>query len=174
MKSGTIPIRRALISVSDKDNLNDLAKFLEGLGVDLVSSGGTARYLKKEGLKVTEVSDLTGFPEVLNGRVKTLHPKIHAPILFDRDDAVSTKELKKMGSEAIDLVVVNLYPFETILRGNAPRKNIIENIDIGGVALMRAAAKNFDHVMIISDTKDYIELKKELIMFKGCTRRKTR
>ena len=174
MKSGTIPIRRALISVSDKDNLNDLAKFLESLGIDLVSTGGTARYLKKGGLRVTEVSDLTGFPEILNGRVKTLHPKVHAPILFDRNDAVSTKELKKMDSEAIDLVVVNLYPFETTLRGNASRKNIIENIDIGGVALMRAAAKNFDHVMIISDTKDYIELKKELTMFKGCTRHKTR
>ena len=174
MKSGTIPIRRALISVSNKDNLNDLAKFLESLGIDLVSTGGTARYLKKGGLRVTEVSDLTGFPEILNGRVKTLHPKVHAPILFDRNDAVSTKELKKMDSEAIDLVVVNLYPFETTLRGNASRKNIIENIDIGGVALMRAAAKNFDHVMIISDTKDYIELKKELTMFKGCTRHKTR
>ena len=174
MKSGTIPIRRALISVSDKDNLNDLAKFLESLGIDLVSTGGTARYLKKGGLRVTEVSDLTGFPEILNGRVKTLHPKVHAPILFDRNDAVSTKELKKMDSEAIDLVVVNLYPFETILRANAPRKNIIENIDIGGVALMRAAAKNFDHVTVISDTEDYIELKEELIMFKGCTRRKTR
>ncbi len=174
MKSGTIPIRRALISVSDKDCLNDLAKFLEGLGVDLVSTGGTASYLKKEGLKVTEVSDLTGFPEILNGRVKTLHPKVHAPILFDRDDAVSSKELKKMGSEAIDLVVVNLYPFETILRGKALRKDIIENIDIGGVALIRAAAKNFDHVMVISDTKDYFELKKELTIYQGSTRRITR
>ena len=174
MKSGKVQIRRALISVSDKDNLNDLAKFLEGLGVDLVSTGGTAYYLKKEGFKVTEVSDLTGFPEILNGRVKTLHPKVHAPILFDRDDAISTKELKKMGSEAIDLVVVNLYPFETILKGKAHRKDIIENIDIGGVALMRAAAKNFDHVMIISDTEDYIKLKKELTTFKGCTRRVTR
>ena len=116
MKSGIIPIRRALISVSNKDNLNDLAKFLESLGIDLVSTGGTARYLKKGGLRVTEVSDLTGFPEILNGRVKTLHPKVHAPILFDRNDAVSTKELKKMDSEAIDLVVVNLYPFETTLK----------------------------------------------------------
>ena len=174
MKSGTIPIRRALISVSDKDNLNDLAKFLESLGIDLVSTGGTARHLKKEGLKVTEVSDMTGFPEILNGRVKTLHPKVHAPILFDRDDAVSTKELKKIGSEAIDLVVVNLYPFESFLKGKAPRKDIIENIDIGGVALMRAAAKNFDHVVIISDPKDYMKLKKELTRFQGCTRRITR
>ena len=97
MKSGIIPIRRALISVSDKNNLIDLAKFLEGFGVDLVSTGGTAQYLKKEGLKAKEVSDLTGFPEILNGRVKTLHPKVHAPILFDRDDAVSAKELKKNG-----------------------------------------------------------------------------
>ena len=174
MKSGIIPIRRALISVSDKNNLIDLAKFLEGFGVDLVSTGGTAQYLKKEGLKAKEVSDLTGFPEILNGRVKTLHPKVHAPILFDRDDAVSTKELKKMGSEGIDLVVVNLYPFETILRGKALSKDIIENIDIGGVALMRAAAKNFDHVMIISDPKDYIDLQKELTTFQGCTRQITR
>ena len=174
MKSGILPIRRALISVSEKHNLNDLAIFLEGMGVDIVSTGGTASYLKKEGLKVKEVSDLTGFPEVLNGRVKTLHPKVHAPILFDRDDVVSAKELKKMGSKPIDLVVVNLYPFETILRNKAPKKDIIENIDIGGVALMRAAAKNFEHVMIISDPSDYIELKKELTNFQGCTRRKTR
>ena len=97
MKSGILPIRRALISVSEKNNLNDLAKFLVGMGVDLVSTGGTASYLKKEGLKVKEVSDLTGFPEILNGRVKTLHPKVHAPILFDRDDDVGAKELKKMG-----------------------------------------------------------------------------
>ena len=110
MKSGTTRIRRALISVSDKTNLKDLGKFLEGLGVELVSTGGTARYLKKVGLKVKEVSDITGFPEILNGRVKTLHPKVHAPILFDRDDTVSIKELRKMGSQAIDLVVVNLYP----------------------------------------------------------------
>ena len=118
------------------------------------------------GLKVKEVSDLTGFPEILNGRVKTLHPKVHAPILFDRDDTVSAKELRKMGSKAIDLVVVNLYPFETILKSKAPRKDIIDNIDIGGVALMRAAAKNFDHVMVISDPTDYIQLKKELTNFK--------
>ena len=97
MKSGIIPIRRALISVSDKDNLNDLAKFLEGMNVDIISTGGTASYLKKEGLKVKEVSDLTEFPEILNGRVKTLHPKVHAPILFDRDDALSAMELKKNG-----------------------------------------------------------------------------
>ncbi len=174
MRSGTIPIRRALISVSDKQNLEDLGKFLEGLGIDLVSTGGTAQYLKKKGLNVKEVGDLTGFPEILNGRVKTLHPKVHAPILFDRDNSVSVKELKKMGSKAIDLVVVNLYPFETILKRRTSRKEIIENIDIGGVALMRAAAKNFDHVMVISDPKDYIELKKELKNFQGCTRRKTR
>ena len=174
MKSGTTPIRRALLSVSDKTNLEDLGKFLEGLGVELVSTGGTARYLKKVGLKVKEVSDITGFPEILNGRVKTLHPKVHAPILFDRDDTGSIKELRKMGSKAIDLVVINLYPFETILKKRAPRKDIIDNIDIGGVALMRAAAKNFDHVMVISDPTDYIQLKKELTNFQGCTRQKTR
>ena len=174
MKSEIIPIRRALISVSDKHNLIDLGKFLDCLSVEIVSTGGTARYLKKEGLNVKEVSDLTGFPEVLNGRVKTLHPKVHAPILLDRDDKVSVKELKKMDSKPIDLVVVNLYPFETTLTGKGSRKDIIENIDIGGVALMRAAAKNFDHVMVISDPKDYVELKKELKNFGGCTRRKTR
>ena len=117
MKSGTTPIRRALISVSDKTNLKDLGKFLERLGVEIVSTGGTARYLKKVGLKVKEVSDITGFPEILNGRVKTLHPKVHAPILFDRDDKVSVTELKKMDSKPIDLVVCNLYPFEAILTG---------------------------------------------------------
>ena len=173
-KLGTLPIRRALISVSQKNNLKDLANFLTGMGVDIVSTGGTASYLKKEGLKVKEVSDLTGFPEILNGRVKTLHPKVHAPILFDRNDAASAKELKKLGCKAIDLVVVNLYPFEKTLRSKAPRKDIIENIDIGGVALMRAAAKNFEHVMVVSDPGDYIELKKELTSFQGCTRRITR
>ena len=170
MKSGTTPIRRTLISVSDKTNLEDLGKFLEGLGVELVSTGGTARYLKKVGLKVKEVSDITGFPEILNGRVKTLHPKVHAPILFDRDDTGSIKELRKMGSKAIDLVVINLYPFETILKSRAPRKDIIDNIDIGGVALMRAAAKNFDHVMVISDPTEYIELKLSLIHISEPTR----
>ena len=130
MKPGILPIRRALISVSEKSNLKDLASFLEGRGVEIVSTGGTASYLKKEGLKVKEVSDLTGFPEILNGRVKTLHPKVHAPILFDRDDPASAKELKKMGSKAIDLIVVNLYPFETILKSKAPRKDMIENIDM--------------------------------------------
>ena len=174
MKSGILPIRRALISVSEKHNVTDLANFLVDIGVDIVSTGGTASYLKKEGLRVQEVSDLTGFPEILNGRVKTLHPKVHAPILFDRDDDISAKELKKIGAKPIDLVVVNLYPFETILRKKVSRKDIIENIDIGGVALLRAAAKNFDHVMIISDPSDYIELKKELTKFQGCTRRKTR
>ena len=174
MKLGKTPIRRALISVSDKTNLKDLGKFLEGLGIEIVSTGGTARYLKKVGIKVKEVSDLTGFPEILNGRVKTLHPKVHAPILFDRDDMASTKELRKLGSKSIDLVVVNLYPFETVLKSRSSRKNIINNIDIGGVALMRAAAKNFDHVMVISDPKDYIELQEELTNFQGCTRQKTR
>jgi phosphoribosylaminoimidazolecarboxamide formyltransferase/IMP cyclohydrolase len=110
----------------------------------------------------------------LNGRVKTLHPKVHAPILFDRDDEGSVKQLRKMGSNAIDLVIVNLYPFETILSGKGSRKDMIENIDIGGVALMRAAAKNFDHVMVISDPKDYTQLKRELKSFQGCTRLKTR
>ena len=175
MNARIIPIRRALISVSDKHNLIDLGKFLEHLGVDLVSTGGTARFLKKEGLSVKEVSDLTGFPEILNGRVKTLHPKIHAPILFDRDDSSSVKELKKIDANAIDLVIVNLYPFETILKGKAStKKDLIENIDIGGVALMRAAAKNFDHVMVISDPADYIDLKRELKNFQGCTRQRTR
>ncbi len=174
MKSEIVPIRRALISVSNKDSLNDLGKFLVDLGIELISTGGTARYLKKEGLDVEEVSDLTGFPEILNGRVKTLHPKIHAPILFDRNDTVSFKELRKMSSKPIDLVIVNLYPFETALKSKASRKDIIDNIDIGGVALIRAAAKNFDHVMVISDPTDYVELKKELTNFQGCTRKKTR
>ena len=130
MKSGILPIRRALISVSEKSNLKDLASFLEGRGVEIVSTGGTASYLKKEGLKVKEVSDLTGFPEILNGRVKTLHPKVHAPILFDRDDPVSSKELKKMGSKSIDLIVVNLYPFETILNRKAPKKETSKSISL--------------------------------------------
>ena len=172
--SKTFQIRKALISVSNKDNLIDLAKLLIGMGIEIISTGGTASYLKKEGIDSQEISSLTGFPEMLNGRVKTLHPKVHAPILFDRQDVDSVKEIKKMGSEPIDLVVVNLYPFEKILKSKALRKDIIENIDIGGVALMRAAAKNFDYVTVVSDPNDYLELKEELINFQGGTRLKTR
>ncbi len=172
--SKTFQIRKALISVSNKDNLIDLANFLTGMGIEIVSTGGTAAYLKKEGIDLQEISSLTGFPEILNGRVKTLHPKVHAPILFDRQDVDSINEIKKMGSEPIDLIIVNLYPFEKVLMSNALRKDIIENIDIGGVALMRAAAKNFDYVTVVSDPNDYLELKEELINFQGGTRLKTR
>ena len=174
LKAKKVPIQRALISVSNKDNLIGLANSLVDLGIEIISTGGTAIYLKKEGVDVTEVSELTGFPEILNGRVKTLHPKVHASILFDRDDKDSAQQITKIGVNPIDLVIVNLYPFEKFLKSKAVRQDIIENIDIGGVALLRAAAKNFDHVTVISDPDDYIFLKKELRSFQGCTTQKTR
>jgi phosphoribosylaminoimidazolecarboxamide formyltransferase/IMP cyclohydrolase len=139
-------IRRALISVYDKVGVLDLAKALRELDVEIISSGGTAKHLSDNGIKVTEVSDHTGFPEMMDGRVKTLHPKIHAGILADRDNRSHMKEAEKHGIDLIDLVVVNLYPFEDTVKKGASMKEIVENIDIGGPTLLRAAAKNYRHV----------------------------
>lgn len=147
-------IQRALLSVSDKTGLADFARGLHTAGVTLVASGGTAAALRAADLPVTEVSDLTGFPEVLGGRVKTLHPAIHAGLLAPRDvDGLA--ELERLGIAPIDLVVVNLYPFARTVRGGASLAQAIENIDIGGVALLRAAAKNFDAVTVVCDPTEY-------------------
>jgi phosphoribosylaminoimidazolecarboxamide formyltransferase/IMP cyclohydrolase len=147
-------MKRALLSVSDKTGLADFARALAALGVELLSTGGTHRLLKDAGIKAREVADLTGFPEIMDGRVKTLHPKIHGGILGRRgtDDAV----MQEHGIEPIDLVVVNLYPFaQTVARPGVTRDEAIENIDIGGPAMVRAAAKNHDHVAIVVDPADY-------------------
>jgi phosphoribosylaminoimidazolecarboxamide formyltransferase/IMP cyclohydrolase len=155
--STLVPIRRALISVSDKTGLLDLARGLDALGVTLISTGGTARALRDAGLAVHEVAEVTGFPEIMDGRVKTLHPKIHGGLLGRRgiDDAVMATH----GIEGIDLLVVNLYPFErTTATPDCSFAEAIENIDIGGPAMLRAAAKNHEYVVTLVDPADYAEL----------------
>ena len=151
------PVRRALISVSDKTGLIELAGSLDALGIGLISTGGTARTLRDAGLQVTEVSEVTGFPEIMGGRVKTLHPRIHGGLLGRR--GVDNKVMHEHGIEPIDLLVVNLYPFETITSApDCSYEEAIENIDIGGPAMLRAAAKNQDHVTVVVDPGDYAEL----------------
>ena len=146
---------RALLSVSNREGVLDFARSLHRAGVELVSTGGTGAYLSGAGLPVTQVSDVTGFPEILDGRVKTLHPRIHGGILARRD-AAHLAELEANNMRAIDVVVVNLYPFEeTVARGKVTPEEAIEQIDIGGVALLRAAAKNHEHVTVVADPVDY-------------------
>ena len=150
-----IPIRRALLSVSDKTGIVDLAQGLARHGVELVSTGGTAKALRDAGLAVRDISELTGFPEMMDGRVKTLHPVVHGGLLAVRDDAAHVASMKEHGIGAIDLVVVNLYPFEATVAKGADRDEIIENIDIGGPSMVRSAAKNHTFVAIVTDPVDY-------------------
>ncbi|MCP3735512.1 bifunctional phosphoribosylaminoimidazolecarboxamide formyltransferase/IMP cyclohydrolase [Sphingomonas sp. RP10(2022)] len=151
----TIPIQRALLSVSDKTGVVDLARALAARGVELVSTGGTARALREAGLEVRDVSDLTGFPEMMDGRVKTLHPMVHGGLLAVRDDPEHAAAMTEHGIGAIDLVVVNLYPFEATVARGADRDTVIENIDIGGPSMVRSAAKNHAYVAIVTDPADY-------------------
>lgn len=163
-----VKIRRALLSVSDKRGLADLARRLSALKIELVSTGGTHRALVAEGLKVTEVSALTGSPEILDGRVKTLHPNVHGGILFRRDlkDHVATVEERKIAP--IDMVVVNLYPFEeTVARPGIALEDAIEQIDIGGPSMIRSAAKNASHVAVVTDPDQYAEVLAALEEGKG-------
>src|SRR3954463_11670131 len=139
-------VTRALISVSDKSGLIDFARGLSSHGVELVSTGGTAKALKDAGLKVMDVSELTGFPEMMDGRVKTLHPKVHGGLLAIRDNKAHADAMKAHGIAPIDLLVVNLYPFEATVDKGAGFEDCIENIDIGGPAMIWAAAKNHDDV----------------------------
>ena len=143
---------RALLSVSDKTNLDEFARALARLGFELVSTGGTARFLRQAGLEVTDVSSVTGFPEVLAGRVKTLHPLIHAGVLARPDQL---DELKELNIAPFDLIAVNLYPFEETVSSGATVAEAIEQIDIGGPTLLRAAAKNHQRVWVASDPDDY-------------------
>lgn len=156
--TGLVRIRRALLSVSDKSGIVDLARALCGHGVELVSTGGTATTLRNAGLPVRDVADLTGFPEMMDGRVKTLHPGVHAGLLAVRDDAGHRAALADHAIEPIDLVVINLYPFEATVAAGAPRDLVIENIDIGGPAMIRSAAKNHGFVAVVTDPADYAEL----------------
>lgn len=150
-----VVIRRALLSVSDKSGLVELGQSLAGQGVELVSTGGTAKALRDAGLTVRDVSDLTGFPEMMDGRVKTLHPKVHGGLLAVRDNPEHVAAMQAHDIGAIDLVVVNLYPFAQTVAKGAARDEIIENIDIGGPSMVRSAAKNHAHVAIVTDPADY-------------------
>ncbi len=163
------PLRRALISVSDKDGLAGLAQALAGYGVEILSTGGSARALKEAGVPVIEVSEHTGFPEIMDGRVKTLHPAIHGGILARRDDAGHREAMEAHAIAPIDLVVVNLYPFRETLAAGGDRATCIENIDIGGPALIRAAAKNHEFVAIVTDPGQYEDLLADLRANEGAT-----
>ncbi|HYG30551.1 MAG TPA: bifunctional phosphoribosylaminoimidazolecarboxamide formyltransferase/IMP cyclohydrolase [Allosphingosinicella sp.] len=164
-----VRIARALLSVSDKAGLAELGRALARHGVELVSTGGTARALREAGLDVRDVSELTGFPEMMDGRVKTLHPKVHGGLLGVRDDPDHEAAMAAHGIGAIDLVVVNLYPFAATVARGASRDEIIENIDIGGPSMVRSAAKNHHYVTIVTDPADYAELIEALEANGGAT-----
>ena len=164
-----VPVRRALLSVSDKAGLADLAAALVRHGVELVSTGGTAKALRDAGHDVLDVSDLTGFPEMMDGRVKTLHPTVHGGILAVRDDAAHVASMEAHGIGGIDLVVVNLYPFLQTVMSGADRDTIIENIDIGGPAMVRSSAKNHAFVGIVTEPEDYAAVIAEMDANGGAT-----
>ena len=156
-------ITRAVVSVSDKQGLGEFAKVLAELGVEILSTGGTAKSLREQGITVIDVSDYTGFPEMMEGRVKTLHPKVHGGILADRSKENHISQMKNQGINPIDMVVVNLYPFEaTVAKEGCTLEDAIENIDIGGPTLVRAAAKNNKHITVVVDPADYPRLAEEL------------
>ena len=152
-----LPIRRALLSVTHKDGLAEFAAFLHANGVELVSTGGKLKFLENAGLPVTAVSDVTGFPEILGGRVKTLHPHIHGGILADKDNPEHLAVLKEKGIKAFDLICVNLYDFESALAKELKPREAIEEIDIGGPCMLRAASKNFHSILVVSDPRYYDE-----------------
>ena len=162
-------IKKALISVSDKSNLESILKLLKKYNIKTISSGGTYKEIKKLGYNCLEVSEYTGSPEILDGRVKTLHPKIHGGILSNRKKKSHIKDLRKNNFEEIDLVIVNFYPFEKTLNSTKNDKKIIENIDIGGPTMVRSAAKNYNDVVVITSSKQYGELIYELNKNKGST-----
>ncbi|MCU0899616.1 MAG: bifunctional phosphoribosylaminoimidazolecarboxamide formyltransferase/IMP cyclohydrolase [Cypionkella sp.] len=164
-----VPIGRALISVSDKSGLLDLARALHGMGVELISTGGTSGMLRTAGLPVRDVSDVTGFPEMMDGRVKTLHPLVHGGLLALRDDDEHLVAMAAHGIEPIDLLIVNLYPFEETVAKGADHATCIENIDIGGPAMIRAAAKNHKFVAVVTDPADYAPLLDQLRAQDGAT-----
>jgi len=167
-------IKNALISVSDKGNLTSLLKILKKFNIKIISSGGTYASIKKLGYECTELSRYTGFKEMLDGRVKTLHPKIHAGILHDRKNKKHQNEMARQNFPAIDLIIVNFYPFQKVVTSTSSSKSIIENIDIGGPTMVRAAAKNFNNVTIITNKNDYVDLIEEIKKNKGATTLKFR
>lgn len=171
----TKPITRALLSVTDKTGLVEFASALAGYGVELVSTGGTAKALREAGLAVLDISELTGFPEMLDGRVKTLHPRVHGGLLYRREEATHVSAVAEHGIAPIDLVVVNLYAFEkTAAKPGVKFEEIIENIDIGGPSMLRSAAKNFEDVAVVTDVAEYPALMEELKSTNGELSRETR
>ena len=164
-----VPVRRALISLSDKTGIEELAVGLASHGVEIVSTGGTAAKLRAAGADVRDISDLTGFPEMMNGRVKTLHPKVHGGLLGVRDNPDHVAAMEEHAIAPIDLVVVNLYPFLSTVMSGADRETVIENIDIGGPSMVRSAAKNHAHVAIVTDPADYAALLSEMDANGGAT-----
>jgi phosphoribosylaminoimidazolecarboxamide formyltransferase / IMP cyclohydrolase len=174
-KDGLRPIRRALISVSDKTGIADLARVLKTFGVEIISTGGTAEALRGAGIEVRDVSDVTGFPEMMDGRIKTLHPKIHGALLGLRDKAEHVDAMREHGIEPIDMVVVNLYPFEqTIMQDGVTLDEAIEQIDIGGPAMIRSAAKNFGDVAVIVSSGHYPAVMEEMRRHNGALGGSTR
>src|SRR5581483_4834194 len=174
-EGGEKKIRRALLSVTDKTGLVEFARALAGFGVELISTGGTARSLREAGLTVKDISELTGFPEMLDGRVKTLHPRVHGGLLYIRGNQEHEAAVAQHGIEPIDMVVVNLYAFEkTAAQPGVPFGHLIENIDIGGPSMVRSAAKNFEDVAIVTHVTDYPALTEELNTHGGALTRSTR
>ena len=163
------PVRRALLSVSDKTGLIELGQALSERGVELLSTGGTAKALRDAGLAVKDVSEVTGFPEMMDGRVKTLHPMVHGGLLALRDNDTHVAAMTEHGIGAIDLLVVNLYPFEATVAKGADYDECVENIDIGGPAMIRAAAKNHAFVNVVVDVEDYQKLLGDMDQHNGAT-----
>ncbi|HAH86367.1 MAG TPA: bifunctional phosphoribosylaminoimidazolecarboxamide formyltransferase/inosine monophosphate cyclohydrolase, partial [Armatimonadetes bacterium] len=168
-------IKRALVSVSDKTGVVEFAKALQEMGVEIISTGGTAKALADAGVKVTGISDVTGFPEMMEGRVKTLHPAVHGGLLADRSKPDHMAQIEAQGIKPIDLVAVNLYPFaKTVANPDVTLADAIENIDIGGPSMVRSSAKNFASVTIIVDPEDYTCVLKEMQAHGGETTPETR
>ena len=166
-----VTVKRALISVSDKRDLGDFAKALANeFGVELISTGGTSKYLREQGLEVRDVSSVTGFPEMMDGRVKTLHPKVHGGLLALRDNPGHVASMREHGIEPIDLVIINLYPFRaTIAKPGVLFEEAIENIDIGGPSMVRSASKNHQFVLIVTSPDDYPAVLAELRANQGAS-----
>jgi phosphoribosylaminoimidazolecarboxamide formyltransferase/IMP cyclohydrolase len=168
-------IKRAIISVTDKSGIVDFAKSLSKFHVEILSTGGTARILREGGLRVMDISEYTGFPEMMDGRVKTLHPKVHGGLLGLRDNPEHMDMMKKHGIKPIDMIVVNLYQFEkTVAKEGVSLEEAIENIDIGGPSMLRSSAKNFKDVTVIVDPADYKTVLEEMEKYGGETTLKTR
>src|ERR1700723_2812321 len=168
MPASTSAIQRAILSVTDKTGLADFARKLTMLGIELVSTRGTAKLLRDSGIAVKDISELTGFPEMLDGRVKTLHPKVHGGILHRRENPAHAAAVAKHGIQPIDMVVVNLYAFEkTAAKPGVAFEELIENIDIGGPSMIRSAAKNFHDVAVVTSPADYQGIAEELIRTQG-------